>query len=310
MRSAAEVLRSRGTLRGIWLAVGLLLGGCASGPEDGLEAGLPAVPAADERLEGANDLLALRRYGEALERFRVLRRERPELLEAGVGIGEAQLGLGNYQDALAAFDEVLAAEPPGSEAVRDQAMQGRGIALLRLGRIEDAIPALQQVASADPTRWRAWNALGQAFDQRGRFAEAKASYDQALWGAPRNAGVHNNLGFSLLSQGEHDAAVTAFLHALELDPSLDVARANLRLALAAQGEYAEALAGVDRPALPEALNNIGYVALMRGDYDRAEAYFLRALEVSPSFFEPAWRNLQYLETLKGAAERRAGAPTS
>ncbi len=42
-------------------------------------------------------------------------------------------------------------------------------------------------------------------------------------------------------------------------------------------------------------------AVRRGDYDNATAYFLRALEISPTYHAMAARNLESLESLKAAA---------
>jgi Flp pilus assembly protein TadD len=168
---------------------------------------------------------------------------------------------------------------------------------LRLERVTEAHAVLHQVATSDPTLWRAWNALAQTFDSAREWEQARASYEQALWAAPDAARIHNNLGVSLLRAGAAAAAIDQFGKALELAPGLAIAQTNLRLALAFEGRYLEALAGVPERSLPEALNNVGYIALVRGDHARAEAYFLRALEASPSFFEPAWRNLQYLSHL-------------
>lgn len=46
------------------------------------------------------------------------------------------------------------------------------------------------------------------------------------------------------------------------------------------------------------LNNIGYVAILRGDYDVADAYLNQAIAASPSYFTQAQRNLQYLESIR------------
>jgi Flp pilus assembly protein TadD len=59
------------------------------------------------------------------------------------------------------------------------------------------------------------------------------------------------------------------------------------------------------------LNNVGYVALLRGELKRAEAYFLRAIESSPSFYQPAAENLRLLGGMKqiaaGALKENASA---
>ncbi len=82
---------------------------------------------------------------------------------------------------------------------------------------------------------------------------------------------------------------------------------NLRLALAWDGEYALALAGAEDGGLARALNNVGYVALLRGDQDNAESLFLRAIETDPAFNTIAARNFSYLRSLresKGALRPR------
>ena len=68
--------------------------------------------------------------------------------------------------------------------------------------------------------------------------------------------------------------------------------------LALQGQYDDALAGVPSEALPDALNNAGYAALLRGDYARSRILLLQAIELSPSFHQPAWSNLQFLGSVE------------
>ena len=251
------------------------------------------------QLELAAAAVRAGRHGEAIDRYQAMLRADPDHLEARLGLGEAYLGRSANAEALTTFQTLLDRQDVVSAPeVRAAAQQGRGIALLRLGRVEEAHAVLSEAATSDPTLWRAWNALGQALDSRRAWDDARASYEQALWATPAPARVHNNLGVSLMRAGEHEAAITQFGKALQLDPDLRIAQANLRLALAFEGRYVEALAGVPQKDLPQILNNVGYIALLRGDHPRAEAYFLRALETSPSFYEPSWRNLQYLATLK------------
>lgn len=119
--------------------------------------------------------------------------------------------------------------------------------------------------------------------------------------APNSSIVHNNLGMSYMLQRRFSEAVTEFRTAVKLEPGLEPLRANLRIALASQGNYVEALAGVPKRGLPDALNDVGYVAMMRGDYDNASAYFLRAMEISPTYHAMAARNLESLESLKAAS---------
>jgi Flp pilus assembly protein TadD len=153
--------------------------------------------------------------------------------------------------------------------------------------------------------WRAWNALGRARDARRAWEEARAAYERALALAPDEGAVLNNFGMSKLSAGDHDGAAALFVRALEASPDLAAAETNLRLAPALGGRYEEALAGVDAEDRPAALNNAGYAALLRGDYAQARILFLRAIDASPGFYEPAWSNLQFLSSVE---ERRSPAP--
>ena len=115
--------------------------------------------------------------------------------------------------------------------------------------------------------------------------------------------ILNNLGFSLLMQGKIEEAMRPLEEALRMDSESTLIKTNLRIALAQRGHYRRAVTGVsDDVDYARALNNVGYVALLRGDYDHAEAYFTRAMEVDPTFNEIAWRNLKLLKSLRGSDE--------
>ncbi len=282
------------------IAALLLLAGCATaaGPDlsGATEPGGPRpIVAAVELGEAA---LAQESFGEAALRFREVLRRDPGNARAKLGLGEAYLGMGAGDQALAVFNSLDTAaaseEAPPPVTVR----QGKGIALLLAGKAEQSRDLLLNAVAEDPSLWRAWNALGRYYDRERQWAKAQEAYERALAANPDSAIVRNNLGFSYLSQGRHEEAVAEFTRALALNPKLEAAQTNLRLALAFQGRYAEAMAGVRQAELPRVLNNMGYVALVLGDHGRARAFFQRALEASPSFYEPAWKNLQYLANIE------------
>lgn len=157
---------------------------------------------------------------------------------------------------------------------------------------------MRAAVAQDPTLWRAWNGLGYHSDVRGDWRQATESYDRALALNPSSAMVLNNRGFSMLLQGRAQAAAADFDQALRREPGLAPARENLRLALAWDGAYGQALAGVEQGGLARALNNVGFMALLRGDTASAETYFLRAIEVDPAFNKSAARNLAYLQQVR------------
>lgn len=280
------------------------LAGCAGLPTE--DRGLDVVEV--ETIEVApaikvgEQALAQARHREALKEFQRVLQQEPENERAKLGLAEAYLGLGAHEQAQTLFEDVE--DVPD---LRLRATQGIAMARLAQGEIDQAQTMLAEVTAEDASLWRAWNALAHSHDLQRAWGEAAEAYGQALAAAPRPALIHNNWGMSLMAQGRHEEAMDRFAQALKLDPSLDVAQTNLRLALAYQDRYAEALSGAEQDELPKTLNNVGYIALLRGDLARAEAYFLRALEASPAYYSAAAKNLQLLGSMR---QIEASAPTS
>ena len=228
----------------------------------------------------------------------------PDDADALTGLGEAEILLGEYGPALEHSRK--AAELAGERAdLKARALHNAGIALLLTNRATEAEQALAAAVELDPTSWRAWSALGRARDARQAWEEAHTAYERALALAPNEGAVLNNLCMSKLGAGDPQGAAALFVRALEASPDLAAAETNLRLALALGGRYEDAVAGVDAADLPDALNNAGYAALLRGDYARARMLFLRAIDASPGYYEPARSNLRFLDSVE---KRQSAAP--
>lgn len=287
------------------LFAGAMLSACVSTTPDtapDITATAPRVGAATlERLltraEQAREAGALK---DAEAHYRFVLRQSPRHAEARLGLAEVKLAEGAPEQALDLFLR-LTDEPE----VAARANQGVGLTSLALRDLRAAEPALARAVEGDPKLWRAWNALAVIHDSRRAWAQAGDAYAQAIAaapeGSPAQAMLHNNLGYSLMLQGRFAEAEPHLLKALALDASLDRARANLRLTVAWQGRYREALSGTTPAHLAEALNNVGFVALTRADYEDAEAYLSRAIENSPGHFEAATRNLDHLRALRNGA---------
>lgn len=232
-------------------------------------------------------------YEEATSAYKRVLDAEPNNPDALYGIAETLLVSGNHGGALGYYRKLS-----GNEDFRARALQGEGIALLVLGDHFGSIESLKLAVANDVTLWRAWNALGRALDIQGKRDEARGYYDRALALNPDSTSVLNNRGVSHLLAGRYLEAEKDLRRAHALDRELERAQANLRIALAWQGRYAEALAGVSRINAPVTLNNIGYIAMNRGDLNHAEAYFAQAMQMSPAFYDKADRNLKFLQELK------------
>ena len=292
--------RLRG-LRTLALSAGLLttLAACESfdfGKDKPDPSAAPEVGAGTESLLGAADAaIAQRRVEDAAILLGRILKTDPDNSQAKLRVAEMYLLANKLLLAAAAFKHLSK-----TSDVRAKALQGFGIAMMKQGELDTAHKALQEAVDEDASLWRAWNGLGLYYDSQSLWNEAGESYKRALGAKPELALIHNNLGYSLLMQGKFVDATSAFRKALRIRPDLEAARVNLRLSLAWEGKYQEATAGVKRGELPTVLNDVGYIAILRGDYDQAEAFLLRAMEASPTFNETASKNLGYVKTIRGA----------
>jgi Tfp pilus assembly protein PilF len=219
-------------------------------------------------------------------------------LAARAGLAESLLGFGELASAEEEFAKLST-----NVQTRPIALQGIGIARLRQGDIDGGESALNAAVTEDQSLWRAWNALARVHDLNGDRGGAADAYAMALKYSPTPAIVHNNIGYSLVAQQRYAEAVEEFDRALQIDPTLEVAEVNRLLNLAMQERYDEAVFDSDSEDAIRALNNAGYIALIKQDYATAEKFFVRALQQSPKFYPAAYENLQVLAGLKEKKKR-------
>ncbi|WP_448191941.1 tetratricopeptide repeat protein [Azospirillum sp. sgz301742] len=133
-----------------------------------------------------------------------------------------------------------------------------------------------------------YNGLANAELER-HAAQAERAVARGLLLDPRLPEALTNAGVLAHRRGNREAAIRLLRQALAEDPALPPALTNLGTVLQSGGRAAEA-ENVLRRTLrlaPDAaaLNTMGVVCLSRGDTDAAEAWFRRAIAVSPTFSE-------------------------
>lgn len=233
------------------------------------------------------------RYNDAARSYHAALQRDPFAHEARLGLAESYLKLGNNTEALANFTMLL--DIPDYRA---SGFQGIGLAALQEGDHAKSEDALQTAVSLDATLWRAWNGLARFYDTEQEWGLANEAYENALRHTNRPEVIYNNMGVSLMTQEKFSEAAKAFQEALAHKPDLDVASTNYQLALAMQSRYDEATLTDQEAGEAKALNNAGYAAMLKKDYNEAEKLFLKAIEVNPSFYRPAYENLQVLYHLR------------
>jgi Flp pilus assembly protein TadD len=234
------------------------------------------------------------RFTEAAELYQQVLVADPKSSAAQYGMAECLLATNRPNEAKTIFEALV-----GNPQVKAAALQGLGLSDLSLNQREPAAKALREAIDADPTQWRALNGLALIADLKRQGDEAADLYDKALKLNPDSVMLLNNRGYSNLSFGKTDAAITDFRKALALDPDSETVQNNLRIAIAAKGNYADATRNVAKANLPIVLNNVGYVAMKRGDFAQAETYLSRAMEANPAYDATVAKNLDQLSGLKG-----------
>ena len=200
------------------------------------------------------------------------------------------LRLGDIDAAALAFAPLT--HEPGVEA---RAWAGLGEARLRQQRGTAAAQALDRALALDPGKASVWVMRGVAADMSRDWPAADFAYDRAVALDPHSTAALADRGYSRLLRGRYIEALADLKRAVQLDPKSRIAATDLLVATVMSGDYKGALAGVGKEDVAEGLNTIGFAAMARGDYDRAETFFTRAMEINPKFDHVAWDNLVYLK---------------
>jgi Flp pilus assembly protein TadD len=282
------------------LTVGLaaIFAGCASVPEQPsvAEAAEIATPtaadararAAEAHAKGDTDL-ALRLYVVAVELD-------PADAEALYEIGTLYESRGGNALAARAYARAVQLDPHHARA-----LEALGLRYFADRQLEQARPLLQRAAAADATLWRPHNALGLIADTLGQHSDAGIHYAAALAVRPGSAAILNNRGYSRYLAGNLDAAERDFRAALAAEPDYDKAWQNLGLVFARRGDYRAAQAALQRVvASYVAANDIGYIAMLGGDYAAAERLFAEAIRLSPRYYQTANDNVVELRRRRTA----------
>jgi Tfp pilus assembly protein PilF len=274
----------------------LLLGGCEtmSGASTTAHAPVEKPVVVDTKaLALAEEAIEQKRYSDAKNMLQRMLLKDAKNNKVQVLWAELLLATGSPRPSIEYFEGSIDDPVLGARA-----LQGKGIAHLWTGENEKAKHSLVKAVEKDPILWRAWNALGYYYDSLGDWKHSSEAYSKAIEINQSSALLFNNRGYSRFLQRQIEEATEDFKSALRLNPGLKIAQLNMRLAVAWSGEYERALIGGDKKDLPRILNNVGYVALVKGNLDAAEGLLVRAVEADSSYNVTARKNLYYLNSIK------------
>ncbi|NIJ40778.1 Flp pilus assembly protein TadD [Parvibaculum indicum] len=249
----------------------LALGGCAStgsgtaAPEAtaaraGTESQAPArTRQSDEELRAAAlKALKTKDYVTAATCWSYLHDRHQDNAEIAVQYSSALRHIGSYDQAGTVMQRIQLLHKDNPAVLGEY-----GKVLVASGRVDQGVSMLQAAFGKSSRDWRLPSAIGVAYDQMGRYAEARGEYHKALELAPGEPSVLTNMGLSYALEGDLDKAEEVLRQAVANPNAGASARQNLAVVLGLQGHFEEArrLARADLP--PNiAENNISYLKSM------------------------------------------------
>jgi Flp pilus assembly protein TadD len=142
-----------------------------------------------------------------------------------------------------------------------------------------------------------------------KFAEAAASYTEAIGLDPSNWAFRFNLGLSLKKAGRSEEALAAFRQAVELNPESASANKETGEALAKAGQFAEARPFYEKAAAlapddPDAQYNLGVCLVNIGEQEGALASFRKTVALKPDYADAFYQMASILISQNKVSEAR------
>lgn len=196
---------------------------------------------------------------------------------------------GNAEQAKRAYQMVIKVNPNHGGA-----HEGLGLLLLSERQYAKARDHLTKAEiNGAAANWRLYNSLGVISDLEKNYKQAIIHYQRALILQPELPLILNNMGYSRYMLGDWDGAEKYYRKAVQNDKNFERAWRNLGLLYIRKGRYEEAISIFTQVEnLPEAYNDVGFICMLDGNYDISEAFFKRAIKLSPRYYEAANNNLR------------------
>ncbi|XGV88807.1 MAG: tetratricopeptide repeat protein [Limnothrix sp. BL-A-16] len=245
----------------------------------------------------------LKRYEEAIAAYQRAIELDPNFVYAHNELGAAYRDLERYEEAIAAYQRAIELDPNDADY-----HYNLGNAYRDLKRHEEVIAAYQRAIELDPNYVYAHSNLGLALNNLQRYSEAEAAYRQAL-SIEERAFDFSNLGDVLKAQERYEEAIEAYQRAIDLDLDNTSTSPYYTLAILQfeQEDIAGAIATFQKAAEldPTDVNlpgNLGFLCLISDLLDEASAYLLKARELKPDYYMPAF-NLAAVRALQSDLEQ-------
>lgn len=210
----------------------------------------------------------------------------PDLDLAKIVLADRFEALGKYDDAIAVYSTLATGSPYRPAAEVQVALDET-----RRGQDAQAISQLQTLTQKDPKDITAWTALGDAYRDKEKYAEAADAYDRAvaLLGSDKNTAWPLYYARAIAEERSHrwDAAEGDLKHALQLSPDQPQVLNYLGYSWVDQGRHLpEALGMLEKarslsPFDGYIVDSVGWAYYRLGRYPDAVKALENAIQLVP-----------------------------
>jgi len=178
-------------------------------PEGSIVPKSDQVPEWKARWELARVLGYAKRYGEAVDEYQKVLKEKPDLHEAKIEMAKTLFWMGKKDEALRALEEVPVAKLDG------QARSALADIYISQKRYDRAEPLLRDLVAKDPKDHRARLKLAELLSWNKRYKESIDEYEAILSDLPDDKQVRRKYGLVLMWSGRHSDAAAQLRKTLE-----------------------------------------------------------------------------------------------
>lgn len=231
--------------------------------------------------------------------FSAALQKKPDAIAPLAGMGQVFFAQGNIPRSREVFNTVLEKEPNNTTA-----MLGLARITRNQGDYSTAESLLERLYALHPEDTTIISELAITYDSIGqdKLIKAEPLHQKVLALQPNKPSGYNNLGFNYLLQGRYSEAIPLFSKSLAMDSTNVRTKNNLATAFLLNNEELRALQLFETTlGKPAAYNNIGYLYMTQGNWDKSEKAFRKALELNPVFYMRAQQNLERLNSLRSQA---------
>ncbi len=174
----------------------------------------------EEEIEGIDEFYYVlttmyydnKQYQEALDCIKKSIEMAPDVVRYRGIEGDAHSQLDHNMEAIASYETILRSNPQN-----ETVLYRMGIVYRKMGRLDDAVDALERLVEIAPLHRNAHGLLGEVYEDREQYQEAKRHYLKQL---ELNPSVYYDVSMGLICymEGDFDEAVAYFAQGKEREP--------------------------------------------------------------------------------------------